>query len=97
MKNMYIWKKSFGIEMICIPMNEDGPDMDMVEKYVNNDAAVKGIWCVPKYTRVSHLRRCLESNKGDTSLSNNFKVSKNKKPQCCKISKVTECTSQPRY
>ena len=40
----------FGIEMINIPLHEDGPDMDMVEEYVNNDAAVKGIWCVPKYS-----------------------------------------------
>ena len=40
----------FGIEMINIPLNEDGPDMDMVEQYVNNDEAVKGIWCVPKYS-----------------------------------------------
>lgn len=40
----------FGIEMINIPLYDDGPDMDLVEKYVNNDEAVKGIWCVPKYS-----------------------------------------------
>ncbi len=40
----------FGFEMINIPLGTDGPDMDMVEQYVNNDPAVKGIWCVPKYS-----------------------------------------------
>ena len=42
--------ETFGIEMINIPLYDDGPDMDMVEEYVNNDPAVKGIWCVPKYS-----------------------------------------------
>ena len=42
--------EKFGIEMINIPMNEDGPDMDLVEQYVNQDETVKGIWCVPLYS-----------------------------------------------
>lgn len=44
----------FDIEMINIPLLEDGPDMDLIEEYVK-DPLVKGIWCVPMYSNPSGI------------------------------------------
>lgn len=42
--------QQLGIEMIPVPMLEDGPDMDRVETLAGGDPLVKGMWCVPMYS-----------------------------------------------
>ncbi|MCW2512992.1 MAG: aminotransferase, class [Mycobacterium sp.] len=42
--------ESYGIEMIPVPMLEEGPDVDLIEELVAGDPAIKGMWCVPVFS-----------------------------------------------
>jgi DNA-binding transcriptional MocR family regulator len=42
--------ETMGIEMIPVPMREDGPDVDLIEELVAVDPAIKGMWCVPVFS-----------------------------------------------
>jgi len=45
----------FGVRMIPVPMDDNGPDMALVKQYAESDESVKGIWCVPVYGNPSGI------------------------------------------
>ena len=42
--------EDYGIRMISVPLGDDGPDLGKVEGLAAQDASIKGMWCVPKYS-----------------------------------------------
>ncbi|MDG1206547.1 MAG: aminotransferase [Pseudomonadales bacterium] len=69
---------AFNIEMIPVDMLDDGPDMGQIERLIAQDASIKGIWCVPKYsnpTGVTYTSQVVERfAKLPTNAGNHFKI-----------------------
>jgi len=47
--------EAFGISMIPVSMNDDGPNMDEVEALIKQDKSIKGMWCVPRFSNPSGI------------------------------------------
>ncbi len=69
--------EEMGIEMIPVPMNDEGPDMDLVEKLAAEDESVKGMWCVPLYanpTGICYSDRTVERLASMKTAAKDFRI-----------------------
>ena len=46
----FVLNENLGINMIPVPLNGQGPDLNLVRSYVESDESIRGIWCVPKHS-----------------------------------------------
>ena len=67
--------ETFGINMIPVALTGEGPNLEEIEKLVESDGSIRGIWCVPKYSNPTGE---VYSQKTIEGLLNIFGSSKNK-------------------
>jgi len=67
--------ETFGINMIPVALTGEGPNLEEIEKLVESDGSIRGIWCVPKYSNPTGEVYSQQTIEG---LLNIFGSSKNK-------------------